>query len=153
MARRRRKTRSEMPRNIKLVRSPAHRHIAYQIKFFFLVEHPPAVDDWRRQPGISVVTPLKQIKLPARDPLLDGYLRKLVPGKRTRGLGLIQSIDLHGVVSGGATPTGALAARAQIFECSRIDQKISPVSNQTNAQSIGVTMSSSRRSQGAGINE
>ena len=66
---------------------------------------------------------------------------------------LIPSIDLHGVVSAGATPTGALAARAQIFECSRIDQKTSPLSNQTNAQSIGVTMSSGRRSQRAGIDQ
>ena len=63
-----------MPRDIKLMRSVTLRQVAYHPKLSLSVKHPPAVNYGRGQPGISVVTALKQIKLLACNPLLDAGL-------------------------------------------------------------------------------
>ncbi len=111
---------ADVPRNIKLMRSAALSQITYQTKISLFVKHPPAVNDWRRQPGISVVTALKQIKLPAGDPLLDVDPGGIPPREGTRAVSLIASIDLHGVMGAGATQASALAAVANVFERPRI---------------------------------
>ena len=57
----------------------------------------------------------------------DGDPGSVPPRKRTGAVCLIASIHLHRVMSTGPAQASALAAVAHIFECSRIDQKISPV--------------------------
>ena len=89
------------------------------------------------------MTPLKEIKLLSCEPLFDVDPWGILPGERTALIGLIASIDLHGVMGTRAPQASPLIAVAHIFEGSRIDQKISPVSNQPNAQCIGVSMPSS----------
>src|ERR1700691_2252593 len=111
-----------MPRNLQLMRTQPLRQIVHQPESAFLVEDPPAMSYRRCQSGVSVVTALEQIERFADDPLLNRHAREFFPGKRACLLGLIASIDLHGVVRGGAAQAGTFAAWANVFKCAGIDQ-------------------------------
>src|SRR2546425_9144541 len=99
------------------------------------------------------VTALEQIKVLAGVPFLDLDPRGVLPGKGTASLCLVASIDLHSVVSTGTTQASTLAAVAHIFECSRINQKMPPISNQTDAQRIRMPVTSIPPPQGPSIDK
>jgi len=85
--------------------------------------------------------------------MMDIDTGEALPRERACPVCLIAFIDLHSGMSASAAQASTFAAVAHIFECSRIEQKISSVSNQANAQRIRVPVPSTARAQRPGIDQ
>jgi hypothetical protein len=136
-----------VPRNIKLVQPASLGQIPHHKEFSLSVKHPPAVNDRRLQPGISVVTALKKVELPPCNPMVDFYMRETVPGEWTRAPGLVALVDLQGVMSSGAAQALPIAAVSNVFERTRIEQKAPSLLSQGNAQRVRVAVAATSSTQ------
>src|SRR5215469_512848 len=88
----------------------------------------------------------------ARGPGLCVHRWELVPSERPFGDSLIEAIDAKSVMGSGPTKRISLFSRTQITECARINQTRTTESRVLHTQAVGVTVSTSHRTQGPGVN-
>src|SRR5580658_1269046 len=106
----------------------------------------------RAQAAVAVVTAHKIVERFALDPPLRPGLSQVRPGKWVLGVGLVQPVHPHRVVSRGPAKMGTIRPVANILKGSRIDDQILPFPIEAQTQSISMAVTSGGSSLAASIN-
>src|SRR5215469_5531010 len=105
----------EMPCNVEMMLSRTLDYIANQVSSILQGNHPSPVSSGRLQSLVPVVTRNQQIEALPLDPSFGFGAGGPVPGKSSRGFGLVQAIDRQRIVRFCSAKLVTLLAGADVF--------------------------------------
>src|SRR5271166_172596 len=103
------------------------------------------------QSTISIMAADKEIKSLSVEPCFGFHIRDRTPGERPLGDGLIEPIYPERVVRAGAAEQATILAIGDVAECAGINQKPLSANGETDAESVGMTMTRTTRPLRSGI--
>src|SRR5438874_7844588 len=132
-----------MPVKSNIMCSSSFKHVSNKPEVRPEIEDATTMLDWVRQSAVSGVRSLKEIKAIACDPSIDVHLWQATPAKRTTRFGLINAINLYGVVRSCSAKAITLAVWINISKRAGVDEHAAATNTDLYAQCVRVTVTSS----------